>query len=470
MAANFLDGATNKAMISMSVPISIGMLSTFLFQVIDTYFVGQLGASQLAALSFASTVYFLLVGLFIGLTIGVSIIVGTAFGGKDVEKGKRASTISILLALLLSLILSGIGVVSIKPLFTVLGASGQILDHITSYMVPLYSGMPLLMVSLIAGGSLRSTGIVKMPEVIMGIGGIINLVFDYLLIFGVGAFPALGIEGAALATVLSWVFIFIAMSILILKQQLFTGAVFREFHANVALLKTLFKLGSPAILTQLVNPATLMFITFLLSREAATAVAAYGVAGRIETLLLIGILGISTAVTPFIAQNLGAEKHLRIDEAIVFGGKASVYLGILLFVFLILFIEPVAALFSTDGQVIEYTVTYFFIVGFSYVYYGLYLITSSIFNGLQLPVNSLKIMLVKTFLFTVPLTLFGAYFSVSGIFIGLALSNILGGIYAGREMRAQFQQAGSPLAERNPLADYKTDIIALKNALLSLFR
>ncbi len=178
MTTNFLDGSTNKAMISMSVPISIGMLSTFLFQVIDTYFVGQLGAEQLAALSFASTVYFLLVGLFIGLTIGVSIIVGTAFGETDFQKGKCANSISILLALLLSVILSGIGIISIKPLFTILGASGQILDYIASYMVPLYSGMPLLMVSLVAGGSLRSTGIVKAPEIIMGIGGIINLIFD----------------------------------------------------------------------------------------------------------------------------------------------------------------------------------------------------------------------------------------------------------------------------------------------------
>ncbi len=285
-----------------------------------------------------------------------------------------------------------------------------------------------------------------------------------------GAFPALGIEGAALATVLSWVFIFVAMSILILKQRLFTLTVFREFRENIVLLKALFKLGAPAVLTQLVNPATLMFITFLLGREAATAVAAYGVAGRIETLLLIGILGISTAVTPFIAQNLGARKHLRIDEAIVFGGKASVYLGLLLFVFLMIFIEPIATLFSSDGQVIEYTVIYFSIVGISYVYYGLYLITSSIFNGLQLPVNSLRIMLVKTFLFTVPLTLIGAYFSVSGIFIGLSLSNIFGGIYARREMRTQLRKAGSSLAQRSPLADYKTDIIALKNAFLSLFR
>ena len=105
----------------MSVPISVGMLSTFLFQVIDTYFVGQLGADSLAALSFSSTIYFLLVGLFIGLSVGVSIIIGKATGTGDISKVRKTTLIAVAICFLLSSILSVLGIVFIEPVFTLLG-------------------------------------------------------------------------------------------------------------------------------------------------------------------------------------------------------------------------------------------------------------------------------------------------------------------------------------------------------------
>ena len=111
---------TNKALIAMSVPIALGMLSTFLFQVIDTYFVGQLGSDALAALSFASTLYFLLIGIFIGLAVGVSILVGKAFGAKNEALMKQTSLIALAISLLFAVLILGIGLISLDPLFRLL--------------------------------------------------------------------------------------------------------------------------------------------------------------------------------------------------------------------------------------------------------------------------------------------------------------------------------------------------------------
>ncbi len=469
MAQNFLEGSTNKALISMSVPISIGMLSTFLFQVIDTYFVGQLGAAQLAALSFASTVYFLLVGLFIGLAIGVATIIASAFGSGKVNEMRRTASIALGLTFIISSSTSAIGIGTIEPLFSFLGADADILPLINEYMWLLYAGMPMLMIGIVGGSVLRAIGVVKPPEIVMGIGGIINLIFDYLLIFGIGPFPEMGIAGAALATVLSWCFIIIAMLIMMVQHQTLTADIF-DWQSVTAIISNINRLGLPAIVTQLVTPAMLMYVTYLLGKETAEAVAAYGIAGRLETLLLIGILGVSTAATPFIAQNLGAGKHMRIDEAIAFGGKASVFLGALLYLFLLLSIEPIAALFSDNNEVVGTTVFYFNVVGASYIFYGLYLITASIFNGLKLPVNSLRIMLVKSFVFTVPLTLLGSFWGVKEIFIGLSISNVLGGIYAAFEMQRQLRKVKSPLARASALQDYRNDLQALKNFVTSKFK
>ena len=457
MASNLLEKDTSKTLISMSVPVSIGMLSTFLFQVIDTYFVGQLGPESLAALSFSSTLYFLMVGLFIGLAVGVSIIVGKAAGAGDHGKVKQATIVGILLCVLLTSLFSFILIIGLDPIFLGLGAQETLLPSIREYMVPMLMGIPLLTTGVMAGAILRATGNVTKPEVVMGIAGVINLVFDYLLIFGKMGFPEMGIQGAAYATVLSWVFVILGMAVLLLKDRLI--AIHRSLLSNlIALLKEILQLGIPTIVTQIVGPLTLTYLIFLLARESSLAVAAFGVASRIETLLMIGILGVSTAITPFIAQNLGAKKDLRIDEAIAFGGRASTYLGLLVTLLLFLFIKPISGIFSDDLNVIGYTSWYFYIVSVSYVSYGLFVITSSIFNGLQLPVNSLKIMVIKSLLFTLPMTLIGSLWGVEGIFIGISSSNFLAGFYAASVMRKQFSKAGSSLAKVNVWNEYKNDL------------
>lgn len=452
----------------MSVPISIGMLSTILFQVIDTYFVGQLGPEPLAALSFASTVYFLLVGLFIGFSVAVSIMVAKAFGAKELDKLKRILLLSLILSIFLTILISLLGIFSLDSLFGFLGADKNTLPHVAAYMNVLYLGMPILAYGIIGGAALRATGNVKSPEIVFGIAGIINAVLDYAFIFGTGPFPQLGIQGVALGTVISWIFIFLAMTVLLLRDKLLILPRFSSSFFELPIFKEIAQLGLPSIATQLVGPATLMFITFMLGKEGGEAVAAFGVAGRIETLMLIGVLGVSTAATPFIAQNLGAKQHLRIDEAIVFGGKASTYLGIFLFFFLIALAGPIAGLFSENAQIISYTKTYFYLVAISYAFYSLYLISSSIFNGLQLPVNSLKIILVKSFVFTLPLVLIGSLWGVEGIFAGLSLSNVLGGLYAGQQIRKQLKKVNSPLSKRNPWQDYQSDLHSLIKGLSSM--
>lgn len=449
---------TRKVLISMSVPISIGMLSTFLFQVVDTFFIGKLGAYPLAALSFSSTLYFFVVALFIGLSVGVSTIIGKASGAGESERIQHITAVALLVCLLLSMAFSYLGINFVEPLFEALGANPDTIPLIKAYIVPLFYGIPMLMLGIMCGGILRATGNIKLPEIIMGIAGIINLIFDYLLIFGNMGFPEMGIQGAAYATVLSWVFVIIGMLVLVLKDRLLSGNIRKMLTNSASIIMDIFRLGSPIVITQIAGPLTLMYITFLLAGQSAMAVAAFGIAGRLETLLLIGVLGVSTALTPFIAQNLGAKQHTRIDEAIAFGGKASTYSGLLLCLLLYLFIKPIAHIFSNDSQVIQYTSKYFYIVSLSYVLYGLFVITSSIFNGLQLPVNSLKIMLIRSFVFAIPLTLIGSRFGVEGIFIGLSVSNMLAGIYAAYQMRREFHRANSPLAQVNVLQEYKKDI------------
>ena len=365
------------------------------------------------------------------------------------------------LGLIISVAISGLIGLFSNDIFRILGADQASLPLIDAYMVPLLSGMPLLICGLLCGGMLRASGNITKPELFMVLAGVINLVLDYALIFGKFGLPELGIQGAAYATVISWGAMCVGMLWMMFQDKLLRFKI-NSHESTSSITFRFFTLGSPTILTQIVGPLSIMFITFLLAKQSSSSVAAFGVAGRIEMLLMIGILGVSTAITPFIAQNYGAQKQDRIDEAIAFGGRASTYLGILVTLILILFIKPIAGLFSEDPSVIQDTANYFYIVSLSYIMYGLYLITTSIFNGLQLPLNSLKISLVKTFLFTVPFTLIGSNWGVTGIFVGLAISNVCAGIYASYEMKKAFIREKSKLAEVSVIGEYIKDFKRLK--------
>ncbi|MBD0402765.1 MATE family efflux transporter [Flammeovirga sp. EKP202] len=459
---DILKDKTSKVLLKMSFPISIGMLSTFLFQVIDTYFVGKLGGEALAALSFSSVLYFIIVGLFMGLAVGVSTLVGKAVGEKNDIAKEQYALIGLLMCFILTIGVASVVYYFSNPIFLMLGAPQEILPLIDQYMLPLLSGIPLLTTGIMAGSILRSTGNVVMPEVTMALAGVVNLIFDYLLIFGEFGFPKYGISGAAYATVLSWVFMSIGMLILFVSDRVI------KFSYPIAalpirnIIQQIMKVGLPTTLTQMVAPVTQMYLTYIIASHSALAVGAFGVSSRIEMLMLIGILGVGTALIPFIAQNLGAKQNKRIDEAIVFGGKTSTYLGITLAVNLYLFIAPLAALFSEDTVIIDYTISYFRLVGVSYVFYGFFIMTSSTFNGLQMTKDSLKIMLIKSFAMTVPLTLIGSYFfAIEGIFIGLSISNILGGIYASIFMRKKYKEMDSDLQNAEIWQDYKSDIQGL---------
>lgn len=454
--ADILTDNTNKVLTSMSIPISVGMLSTFLFQIVDTYFVGQLGVEALTALSFSSTLFFVLVGIFMGLAVGVSIIIGQAVGAGDNGKTFKTIWVGIFLCLVLSTLLSAISIAFIDPIFSMLGATASVLPIIRIYTAPLLCGIPLLSTGLLMGGVLRSTGNVAKPEILMGIAGVINVILDYGLIFGNLGMPELGIKGAAFATVSSWIFIVIGMVHLLIKDRLLQlKSSASQSLKSLAL--EIQRLSLPTIVTQLIGPLTIMYLTWLLARQSELAVAAYGVAGRIETLLMIGILAVSTAIMPFIAQNNGAKNTNRIKQAIAFGGKSSTYLGILLCLLLYLFIQPIAGIFSDNSEVISHTSNYFYMVSLSYIFYGLYIMATAIFNGLKLTKQSLKLSLVKSLAFTIPMTLAGSFWGIEGIFIGVTLSNVLAGFYASRKIRSLEKKEFKGLPKEGILQDYLND-------------
>lgn len=445
----------NRMLMRMSAPISLGMVSTFLFQIVDTFFVGQLGSTELAALAFTAPVYLLFLSIFMGFSVGVSAVAARAMGAGQPERARGLTMLSLALVLILSTALSYGADGQTEVIFRGLGAAEEILPLIDAYMRILYLSFPLLMLAIIGSGAARAIGITGQTELVFGIAGVVNLVFDYLLIFGIGPFPELGFAGAAWATALSFLTTFVGVTVILVRNGMLG---LRGIGSALSGLPEILRFSVPTISMQVLVPATGMFVTYLLAGYGSEAVAAFGVASRIESLALVGIFAVSMSVTPFVAQNFGAGEHDRIDEAVVFAGKASVYIGILLFALLALAGPFIARVFSDDPEVIRFVGFYFRIVAISYGFVGIVNVTASVFNGLHMPGEALKLMLIRTLLIVFPLLLLASFLGLWWILAALTLGNVLSAIVAGRLMNASMRKWGRPIADANLASEYLNDV------------
>lgn len=461
MSRDILERPVTEALVAMAAPAAIGMLLTFLFQLVDTYFLGKLSGTALAAISFAYPVYILIVSLFMGVAAGVSSTVGKALGESRPDKAGLLTSTSLVIFMLFTMGLGAVGFVSTASVFSLLGATAESLPLVSEYMRILYLGMFALVGTLIGNAALMAKGIMIKPTVIIGIGGLLNLILDYVLIFGIGPIPAMEVKGAALATVISWGISLVIMLVVLFREGLLSPPRAEWTGRVLEGLREIWVISTPAVAAQILNPIAIAVITRLVATSGDNAVAAYGIATRVESLGLTGMLSLSVILTPLVAQNFGAERKGRLDEIIAYSGRMTVYWGIALYVLISFFAESIGSVFTDNVEIIRHTRNYLYIVGISFAGFGLALITTSFFNGVYEPRLSLKLTLVKTLAFTIPLALVGGLVSLTGIWIGLAVANLAGAVYANILLEKWLVKNGSVLVGHNPLVDYLDDARAL---------
>lgn len=428
---DLLTGPVGGTLVKLSVSAFFGIAAVMLFNVADTIFVGQLGARELAAMSFTFPITLGITYLVMGVGIGVSSVISRAVGHGDHRRVRQATTHSLLLAVCMVLVLASAGLSTLDFTFRTLGASEDLLPLIREYMTPYYAGVGLLVVPMVGNSALRGTGDITSPSVIMMISGGVNVLIDPLLIFGLGPFPRLGLQGAAIATVLSWIVTFAAALWLLAKRERMIEwriPVLAELRQS---LRDILYVGIPAAGTNLLNPVSTGILTRLVSTHGAAAVAAYGVGTRVEALTMIGIYALAIASGPFTGQNFGARKTDRVRDAVrfcvlgclVWGGGAALMLGVLS--------GPVAALFSNSDAVREIAARYLFVVPVSFALIGISVVINSIFNAVNQPLKSALIIFIRLFVLALPLAFLGNHLGgITGVFLGISAANGLIGLIA----------------------------------------
>jgi len=427
------------------------MLAFTVFNLTDTYFVSRLGTDALAAMGFTFPIVMLIGALSIGLANGAGSVMARAMGHKDHHLMSRTATDGILLSVVAVTIVSIVGLATIDPVFRSLGATDRTLPLVRDYMVIWYTGSVVVILPPVSDSTMRAMGDMRRPLVVMMICAVLNLVLDPIMIFGLLGFPAMGMAGAALATVISRFAGMIAtLSFVHFHYRLidFRYSHLRELFASW---KQILTVGIPVSAVNLAAQAVRAFLTRLAATFGGVgAVAAVAAGTRIESFPMIISMAFGMALIPVVGQNWGAGHYGRVDAVRKLLNRTAIAYGLLALAAFLPAASAIARLFTGDGDVISNTKWYLWIMMLGSIGINHLNWTSQALTAAGKPRWVVLLNVVGTIVVLIPLTYVGAQlFQYRGMLTGLCAGQIVLGVVSTRVGKKELQ-VRTPGASRGP--------------------
>lgn len=412
----------------MAPPMGVAFAAMMVFNLTDTWFVGRLGTEPLAAMGFTFPVVMVAFSLAMGFGLGASSCVSRLIGSGDHERVGQLATAALVLTTLVMTALMVAGIWVMDDLFVLLGAPDGVRELTLSYMKVWFLFLPFTTLPMVANNVIRATGDALRPSVLMGMACLINIGLDPILIFGWGPVPAMGMAGAAWATVLSRLIILLG-SFYILKVRLdlihLKWVGWRSMCADWAMV---LHVALPAAATNVLMPLTAGIITRLIATHGTAAVAATTVGQRMEQMAHLVPMAMGSSLVPIIGQNWGARRVDRVRKAWVLTNTfGMLYTGTFL-VLMLFAANSIAGLFSSDSEVVRVAALYIRISAVGSMMMHIVVHTGFAFNATGQPIKASLLTVIRLFALVLPLVLLGNYCcGLLGMYWGMALGHLICG-------------------------------------------
>ncbi|MBY5991912.1 MATE family efflux transporter [Ferrimonas balearica] len=416
----------------MTLPLLMAMVLLMTFNFVDAFFVSLLGTRELAAFSFTFPVTFTLFSVVIGLGIGTSAAVATAQGRGNTERARALGGSALVLSACLVLVMALPVWLGHDWLFRALGAEADALGLIDDFMGVWLLGVVFITFPMIGNAVMRANGNTRLPSLVMAGSAFVNAALDPLFIFGWGPVPAMGLKGAALATVIANL-VSSAVIVYMLVFRMKVVGWFREWTERLAGYREILAIALPAAGANMLTPVAMGAMTALMASYGEAAVAAFGVGTRLESLVTLVVLTLSMSLPPLISQNAAAGHMDRVRLL-----YSRVIRFVLLFqggVYLLLLIGArwIGEAFGQDAEVAATIALLVSILPLSYGAQGVIILSNSSFNALHRPMSALGLSVIRLFVMYLPLAFIGGKIAgLTGVFVGAAVANCLTAVIAWR--------------------------------------
>ncbi len=374
-------GPIFKTLIRLAVPVTISMVMFTVYLMVDLYFVGRLGPDAVAALSISANAFFIHLGFSTVLGTGGMALIAQAFGRKDYNYAANVFKQSILLALMVGVIEAAIGLMIAPAYIKFFGGSGKSLEWGIQYFQIFAVSFLFMILLYTVGNCYRGMGNTKTPMMIMLQANLMNILLDPILIFGWLGLPAMGVRGAALASVISQIyalgiygyFIFIKGSHIDLKGK---------WQLSFGIIRKSLYIGIPSGMNHFLLAANLLITYRVISEYGTAAIASIGIGFRILQAIYIPVIALASAMAAIVGQNYGANNYDRISGTFTKAWLISIIFLIFWTFICQLFPEQIIGAFSKDPDVIRFGEIYLKIFSLGFVMVGTFMVTGAVFQGL----------------------------------------------------------------------------------------
>lgn len=392
----------NKLLITMSLPMMASMLVQALYNVVDSIFVAKIGEDALTAVSMAFPMQMLLFASAIGTGVGLNALLSRALGQKNQELADKSAVNAMFIELISFIIFFFVGLFLSRPFYNIQHAGDVITNYGVEYLETVMMFSFGLYAQVLFERMLISTGRTNYSMITQMIGAVTNLILDPIMIFGLLGFPALGVRGAAIATVIGQCVAAIIAIIFNIKINSDINIRIKGFRPDKQVIATILSVGIPSMIMQAIGSVMTFGFNKILIYFSTTAVAVFGVYFKLNSIIFMPIFGLNNGMVPIIAYNYGAENRTRLLKTIKY---SAIYATLLMTIGLILLEaipDKLLMLFSASDEMLAIGVPALRIICLHFILAGTAIVLSSVFQALGYGIFSMFISLIRQLIVLLP--------------------------------------------------------------------
>ena len=391
-----------KLLISMSLPMIISMLVQALYNIVDSIFVAQLNEAALTAVSLVFPVQNLMIAVASGTGVGINALLSRSLGEKRIDEANKIASNGVFLALCSSVIFAILGIVGSRLFFEFQTDDVQIIEYGTQYMSIITIASLFIFLQITYERLLQSTGKTIFNMITQTTGAVINIILDPILIFGWFGLPAMGVIGAAVATITGQ---FIAVLLAVFFHNKYNKEIVvkaRGFKPEGRVIGNIYKIGVPSILMQSIGSVTTFALNNILLMFSSTAATVFGVYFKLQSFIFMPVFGLTNGMIPIVAYNYGARNKKRIYDTLklsILIAVSIMAIGVLVFQ---LWPKTLLGLFDASETMIAIGVPALRTISLSFIFAGFCIISSSMFQALGNGVYSLIMSMCRQLFVIIP--------------------------------------------------------------------
>lgn len=427
---DYTQGSIRHAIVLLAIPMILELSLESVFAVVDMFFVGKLGKEAIQIVGLTESVITIIYTIAIGLSTGATALVARRIGEKNNEAATKAGMQVIILSLVITIIVSIIGVVFAADILRIMGARPDVVKQGTSFTRIMMGGSLVIILLFTINGIFRGAGNAAVAMRSLWLASLVNIVLCPTLINGYGPFPALGLEGAAIATTIGRGLGVLYQCYYLLKGTNNIHVKAAHFKFDLPVIKSLIKISSPATIQFFFASGSWIILTMIVARTSGSpdASAGYQIAIRNVVFFILPAWGLSNAAATLVGQNLGAKLPHRAEESVLLTAKYNAVFMTGVTLLFVLVAEPIISIFTNDAGVLEIGALALRIIGTGYIFYGVGMVMIQALNGAGDTKTPTWINFVGFWLVQIPLAFILAKWvgmGTTGVFIAIPAAETL---------------------------------------------